>query len=133
MSESNPEGGGGARVAIAVAIIGLVGTLGGAFFANIDKIFSRDPSTAESAVAYPKNMGPLELQTNRDKGDFGPNPERTESAEACARLCSEAPNCKAMTFVNDPNKLPGGSCWLKQIIPPKSFRADMTSAVRISD
>jgi PAN domain len=138
MSDDKSEGGTGARVAIVVAIIGVVGTLGGAFFANIDKIFPRSPATDalpadRPAGTYPRNMKPLELHTNRDKGDFGPNPARTESAEACARLCGEAPNCKAMTFVSSPNGVPGGECWLKSVVPPATPRPDMTSAVKTSD
>ena len=39
------DGGGGAKVAIAVAIIGVVGTLGAALFANWDKILKGNPPT----------------------------------------------------------------------------------------
>jgi len=125
MSDTNSERSTGTKVKIAIAVIGLLGTLGGALIANFDKILG--PSKNPEVI----NMGPLELGTNRDGSDFSPNPERVESAEACRGLCSKSVACRAMTFVSSPNNLPGGSCWLKTTVPPPSPRSDMTSAVKL--
>jgi hypothetical protein len=114
-----------------VAVIGLIGSLGAAFIANYDKIFGKASGGASSE--YPSNMGPLELQTNRNGSDFSPNPERTAGPEACAQLCSVAAACRAMTYVSSPNNLPGGSCWLKTSQPATSTRLDMTSALKLRD
>ena len=95
-----------------------------------DKIFGGS-HVSNSEEHYPANMGPLELHTNRQGSDFSPNPEHTNSPEGCARLCSDSLSCKAMTFVNSPNNLPGGDCWLKTNKPPQTPRADMTSAEKV--
>jgi hypothetical protein len=124
MPKQTPERSTGNKVAIAVAVIGLLGVLGAALIEKVDF----GGSSGGSEVV---NMGPLELGTNRNGSDFSPNPERVESAEACRRLCGVTVSCRAMTFVSSPNNLPGGSCWLKTAIPSASPRSDMTSAVKV--
>ena len=133
--EENPKRK-GIDIAILVAIIGLVGTIVAAVIGNSDKLFGRRPPIppARRAIvtssAYPANMGPLELHTDRHGGDFSPNPEHTESAEACARLCGTNSACKAMTYVPSLTGLQAGECWLKTTVPPTRHSEVMTSAVK---
>ena len=133
--EANPKRK-GIDIAIVVAIIGLVGTIVAAVIGNSEKLFPHPQPTPPprraivTSSAYPANMGPLELRTDRHGGDFSPNPEHTEGPEACARLCGTTPACKAMTYVLSPNGLPAGDCWLKKTVPPTSSKSDMTSAVK---
>ena len=142
MSDQKTETGAGTgtKVAIVVAVIGLLGTLGGAVITNLDKFGGGNSNSGNggggeletTADSYPANMGPLELHTNRQGSDFSPNAERVESPEDCARLCGKTGACRAMTFVGSPNNLPGGTCWLKYAIPSASPRDDMTSAIKLS-
>jgi PAN domain len=115
-------------VQVIVAIIGVVGVLGGAIFSNWKNIFG---SSVDDNGDGGSGMGPLEMGVNRHGSDFSPNPEKVESPEACSRLCDSSAACKAMTFVRSPQGLPGGDCWLKIAVPEPTPRSDMISAVKI--
>jgi hypothetical protein len=47
------------------------------------------------------------------------------SADACADLCYEKPECKAMTYV-----ISNKTCWLKYAVPDRTQNRDMISAVK---
>jgi hypothetical protein len=137
MSENNGQQRRGAKVEIVVAIIGVVGVLGGALFANWDKIFPPNKAGGTSSRPFWRPpirtaaMGALEYNTNRQAKDFSAVPYLVGSPEECAEMCSKNKDCKAMTFVKRPDQFSGGDCWLKNAVPQRSSAANMVSAVKI--
>lgn len=129
MSGEKSDSGGGSKAAIIIAIIGLVGTLGAAFFANLDKFRSqppRDGITADTTRSDPGLMGALQRGIGYDHDDLDPKGWLTvASAEACSDLCYAEPKCRAMTYV-----ISNRTCWLKYAVPDPTPNSDMVSAVR---
>jgi len=72
----------------------------------------------------PDKMGRLQEGINYDQADL-PGERQTASAEACAELCLETPQCMAMTYVKS---LRG--CWLKSRVPASLSGTDYVSSVR---
>jgi hypothetical protein len=75
-------------------------------------------------------MSELLWNTNYQGHDIA-NIDRPEvnTAGECADLCLKNGQCKAMTFVEHPDK-PGGICWLKAVRPESSETAHMASAYK---
>ncbi len=68
MSKDSNGGGGSHRTQIVIAIIGMMGVLGGALFANWEKVF---PSKPEATISENDAATPGNLQTSsRPKGAF---------------------------------------------------------------
>ena len=73
----------------------------------------------------PANMSPLLLSQGYKAGhDYTSAP--AVSAYQCQVLCSGAPRCKAMTWI-DSQKL----CWLKDALSPLAPTSDMTSSRKL--
>jgi len=72
-------------------------------------------------------MGELQAGTNLQGSDIANFP--AGDPESCAHMCERNLRCKAMTFVRHPDR-PGGICWLKDRVPPRSDAPAMVSAVK---
>jgi len=91
MNENNEQQGRGANVQIVVAIIGVIGVLGGALLANWDKIFP--PNKPGGPISRPfwrppirtAAMGALEYNTNRQGKDFSAVPYLVGSPRSVPR------------------------------------------------
>ena len=68
-------------------------------------------------------MGPLVPGLVYLQGDY--RDELVGSAEACATLCANEPQCRAMTFIISQQR-----CWLKNTVPATATSGDMISAVK---
>ena len=75
-------------------------------------------------------MSELLWNTNYQDHDIA-NIDRPEvnTAGECSDLCLKHSQCKAMTFVQHPDK-PGGICWFKGSVPQSSEAGGMTSAYK---
>jgi hypothetical protein len=82
---------------------------------------------ANGVSSPPKpRMGPLQYGWNYPHNDIKADGWLSiGSAEACADLCYEQPECKAMTYV-----ISNKSCWLKYAVPDRTQNRDMISAVK---
>ncbi len=70
-------------------------------------------------------MGELEFSFNRQGSDI--KYFTTASASDCSDACQRSGDCKAMTFVQGTS---GGTCWLKDAVPPKTPQPGMISSVK---
>ena len=135
---------------IAVAIIGVVGTLGAAVIGNWDKLFPKPPAPqiasapnlgptrpspnakagrppttpGESERTFSGQMGPLEPGISFNQGDLYDRP--SSNAQQCSTLCYNDNRCIAMTYIASQQR-----CWLKGSIGPVGQSSDMTSSRRI--
>jgi hypothetical protein len=126
-------------IAITIAIIGLVGVLGGAVISNWDKLglsrrgagpikpFRPIPAPVSPTV---HRMGPILAGINLQGSDFSPNSLHVRSADECSGKCEQTEGCLAMTFVKNANQFAGGDCWLKYAVPQQSSAPNMASAIK---
>ena len=140
------------KVLIAVAVIGVVGTIGAAVIANVDKLFPKTPSpavpsqtpqprlgtpdqgvTKRSPPVQPESdrtrftgrMGPLEEGISYNQGDMYDRP--ANSPQECAAACYNDDRCIAVTYVTDQKR-----CWLKNSIGPIGRSPAMVSSRKLA-
>ena len=70
-------------------------------------------------------MTPLEVNTNRQGNDI--RWFQVNTAAQCSLECLKDINCKAITFVENPQ---GGVCWLKNAVPPPTQQPGLISSVK---
>lgn len=76
-------------------------------------------------------MGELMMRTNLQGLDIN-NGEMVANAQACAQLCLERDECKAMTYVyRAPADTQNGTCWLKGSVPPAQLNDYMISSKKL--
>jgi hypothetical protein len=124
---------------VAVAVIGLIGTLGAAAISNWDKLFTGrqvpPPFHAPEPDApglnpvgtrrFTGSMGPLEDGISYNQGDL--YDRASGSPEDCANFCYNDDRCIAMTYVKSQQR-----CWIKSSIGPVGKSPDMVSARRLA-
>lgn len=125
---------------VAVAVIGLLGTLGAAVIGNWDKIFPGPPrpspstgsnDTGQPHVAPPAvkrstgSMGPLEEGISYNQGDLYDRP--SSSAQECTQLCYNDDRCVAVTFIKSQQR-----CWIKSSLGPIGRSSDMVSSRKVA-
>jgi len=121
------------KVAIIVAVIGLIGVLGTAVFSNWDKLVGSRTSRTPHRItpSKPSQMGPLLQGINLQGSDFSPTPILVASPGDCSEKCNELESCVAMTFVRNPNPFGAGDCWLKNAVPSQTKNPNMASAIKM--
>ena len=139
------------KVLIAVAVIGVVGTIGAAVIANADKLFPKTSSPTSPAPApqprparpdqgvtklppvqadgertrFTGRMGPLEEGISYNHGDMYDRP--ANSPQECAAACYNDDRCIAVTYVTDQKR-----CWLKNSIGPIGRSPAMISSRKLA-
>jgi hypothetical protein len=83
------------------------------------------PADVTPPPAKPR-MGVLEFQANRQGSDI--RYFQTASANDCSDACLQNDECRAMTFVQGTS---GGTCWLKNTVPPNTPQQGMISSVKV--
>lgn len=63
--------------------------------------------------------------TDRPGGDMPNMPIAVQSWSHCASFCSTNPSCQAFTFA------PGGTCWLKNVIPAAVAHTGLSSGIKV--
>jgi hypothetical protein len=120
-----------AKVAITVAIIGLIGVV----ISNWDKIRPgpKRPLRPERPVPTQtsptgRRMGPIEPGIRFEGFNLSPNALHAATAEECSEKCEQNESSVAMTFVRGV-----GDCWLKSSVPTsRSSAPNMASAIKRS-
>lgn len=142
------------KVLIAVAVIGVVGTIGAAVIANVDKLFpkasspaiprptpqprpatpdqdatknatKRQPPSVQPGGRFTGSMGPLEEGVSYNQGDLYDQP--SSSPQQCALFCYNDDRCVAITFIKSQQR-----CWIKSSIGPVGRSGDMVSSRKVA-
>src|SRR6266480_5691915 len=105
---------------VLTGVAGVIAAITGLYVA-----FKPAQETVTKPLPKPR-MGPLQRGWNYPHNDIKADGWLSiGSAEACADLCYERPECKAMTYV-----ISNKSFWLKYAVPDRTKNGDMISAAK---